>query len=157
GLIHSSVGGTPAEAWTDRATLEGDPELKEILEQYAEQVKNYDPDAATARYQAALEKHKQAVEKAKAEGKNPPAAPQKATDPRQASVRPCGLYNAMIAPLEPYAIAGAIWYQGESNSGRAKQYQKLFPAMIQNWRQVWGQGEFPFLFVQIAPHQAMKP
>ena len=60
----------------------------------------------------------------------------------------------MIAPLQPYAIAGAIWYQGEANAGRAAEYQKLFPAMIQNWRQAWGQGEFPFFFVQIAPHQA---
>ena len=63
----------------------------------------------------------------------------------------------MIAPLQPYAIAGAIWYQGEANAGRAAEYQKLFPAMIQNWRQAWGQGEFPFFFVQIAPHQAMTP
>jgi sialate O-acetylesterase len=59
--------------------------------------------------------------------------------------------------LQPFSIAGAIWYQGESNSGRAAEYQKLFPAMIQNWRQAWAQGEFPFFFVQIAPHQAMKP
>ena len=63
----------------------------------------------------------------------------------------------MIAPLQPYAIAGAIWYQGESNARRAAEYQKLFPAMIQNWRQAWGQGEFPFFFVQIAPHQGMNP
>jgi sialate O-acetylesterase len=63
----------------------------------------------------------------------------------------------MIAPLQPYAIAGAIWYQGEANSGRATEYRKLFPAMIQNWRQAWGQGKFPFLFVQIAPHQRMTP
>jgi sialate O-acetylesterase len=63
----------------------------------------------------------------------------------------------MIAPLQPYAIAGAIWYQGEGNASRAAQYQKLFPAMIQSWRQAWGQGDFPFLFVQIAPHQRMTP
>jgi sialate O-acetylesterase len=157
GLIHSSVGGTPAEAWTDRATLEGNPDLKVILEQYAEQVKKYDPAAAAAQHERAIEKHKQAVEKAKAAGEKPPQAPRAPADPRQAAVRPCGLYNAMIAPLQPYAIAGAIWYQGESNAGRAAEYQKLFPAMIQNWRQAWGQGEFPFLFVQIAPHQGMKP
>jgi sialate O-acetylesterase len=157
GLINSSVGGTPAEAWTSRATLEADPDLRETLERYAQQVKNYDPAAAAAQHQRALEKHKQAVEKAKAAGEKPPQVPRAPADPRQASVRPCGLYNAMIAPLEPYALAGGIWYQGESNAGRAGQYQKLFPAMIQNWRQAWGQGEFPFLFVQIAPHQAMKP
>jgi sialate O-acetylesterase len=157
GLINSSVGGTPAEAWTSRATLEADPDLKEIVERYAEQVKKYDPAAAAEKHQRALEKHKQAVEKAKAAGEKPPPASPVPTDPREASVRPCGLYNAMIAPLQPFAIAGAIWYQGESNAGRAAEYQKLFPAMIQNWRQAWGQGQFPFLFVQIAPHQAMKP
>jgi len=157
GLISSSVGGTPAEAWTSRATLEADPGLREILERYAEQVKTYDPEAAAAQHQRAIEKHKQAVEKAKAAGEKPPPAPRAPADPRKASVRPCGLYNAMIAPLQPYAMAGAIWYQGESNAGRAAEYQKLFPAMIQNWRQAWGQGEFPFFFVQIAPHQGMKP
>jgi sialate O-acetylesterase len=157
GLINSSVGGTPAEAWTSRATLEADPGLREILERYAEQVNKYDPVAAAAQHQRAIEKHKQVVEKATAAGEKPPPAPRAPADPRQASVRPCGLYNAMIAPLEPYAIAGAIWYQGESNAGRAAEYQKLFPAMIENWRQAWAQGEFPFLFVQIAPHQGMKP
>jgi sialate O-acetylesterase len=63
----------------------------------------------------------------------------------------------MIVPLQPYAIAGAIWYQGESNSGRAEEYRTLFPAMIQNWRTAWNQGDFPFLFVQIAPNQGMSP
>jgi sialate O-acetylesterase len=57
----------------------------------------------------------------------------------------------MIAPLVPYAIRGAIWYQGESNAGRAYEYRTLFPAMIRNWRDAWGQGDFPFLFVQLAP------
>jgi sialate O-acetylesterase len=157
GLINSSVGGTPAEAWTSRATLEADPEFKQILERHAEQVKNYDPDVAAAQYQRAVERHKEAVEKAKAAGQKPPQTPRPAIDPRKVPVRPCCLYNAMVAPLEPYAIAGAIWYQGEANSGRAAQYRRLFPAMIQDWRQAWGQGDFPFLFVQIAPHQAMKP
>jgi len=65
------------------------------------------------------------------------------------------LYNAMIAPLAPYAIQGVIWYQGESNAGRAYQYRKLLPAMIQNWRETFNQGEFPFLIVQIAPYEAI--
>lgn len=64
---------------------------------------------------------------------------------------PSVLYNAMIAPLVPYAIKGAIWYQGESNVGRGKQYQILFPSMIQSWRDQWGTGNFPFYYVQIAP------
>jgi sialate O-acetylesterase len=67
--------------------------------------------------------------------------------PNQASV----LFNGMIQPIIPVGIRGAIWYQGESNCGRAEQYQKLFPALILDWRRNWGQGEFPFLFVQLAP------
>jgi sialate O-acetylesterase len=62
----------------------------------------------------------------------------------------------MIAPLIPYGIQGAIWYQGESNAGRAYQYRKLFPAMIKNWRKDWKLGDFPFLFVQLANFRAVK-
>ena len=61
------------------------------------------------------------------------------------------LFNSMIAPVIPYRIRGVIWYQGESNIDRAVQYAKLFPAMIADWRTRWKQGDFPFLFVQIAP------
>ncbi len=63
----------------------------------------------------------------------------------------------MIAPLLPYAIRGVIWYQGESNVGRERQYRTLFPAMIADWRQAWGEGNFPFLFVQIAPFNDSSP
>ncbi|HKU78143.1 MAG TPA: sialate O-acetylesterase [Pyrinomonadaceae bacterium] len=68
---------------------------------------------------------------------------------------PSVLYNAMIAPLVPFAIRGAIWYQGESNAGRAYQYRTLFPIMIRNWRSAWGH-EFPFYFVQLANWHANK-
>ncbi len=66
------------------------------------------------------------------------------------------LFNGMIAPLIPYAIRGAIWYQGEANVGRAHQYRELFPAMIADWRSAWGQGNFPFGFVQLAPYNYAK-
>lgn len=64
---------------------------------------------------------------------------------------PTGLFNAMIHPLVPYSIKGAIWYQGENNVSRAEQYKTLFPTMIQSWRNKWGK-EFPFYFTQIAPY-----
>lgn len=70
---------------------------------------------------------------------------------------PAVLYNGMIAPLLPYAMRGVIWYQGEANVGRERQYQTLFPAMIADWRRAWGAGDFPFLFVQIAPYRDMSP
>jgi len=68
---------------------------------------------------------------------------------------PSTLYNAMIAPVVPYAIKGAIWYQGESNAGRAYQYRTLFPLMINDWRTKWGYG-FPFYFVQLANFMQQK-
>ncbi|MDT5155670.1 MAG: sialate O-acetylesterase [Acidobacteriota bacterium] len=67
---------------------------------------------------------------------------------------PAVLYNAMLAPLVPYTIRGAIWYQGEANAGRAYQYRKLFPVMIRDWRSAWGEGDFPFYFVQLANWKA---
>ena len=69
---------------------------------------------------------------------------------------PTALYNGMIAPLVPYAIRGAIWYQGESNAGQPEIYRDLFPAMIRSWRQAWGQGDFAFEFVQLPNFQAVQ-
>ncbi|MDB4766791.1 sialate O-acetylesterase, partial [bacterium] len=65
---------------------------------------------------------------------------------------PAVLYNEMIHPIIPFSCRGVIWYQGEANVDRPIQYRKLFPALIKNWRQEWGQGDFPFYFVQIAPY-----
>ncbi len=67
------------------------------------------------------------------------------------SSTPTALYNAMINPLVPFTIRGAIWYQGEANVGRGFEYRKLFPDMIASWRNAWGEGNFPFYYVQIAP------
>ena len=70
--------------------------------------------------------------------------------------RPTVLFNGMIAPLIPFAIRGVIWYQGESNAWRAAQYRSLFPAMIEDWRRHWGEGNFPFFYVQLANFRARK-
>ena len=108
GLIGSNYGGTPAEAWTSRASLDAEPLLK-------------------ARY-------------------NQPATDQPHS--------PSGLYNAMIHPLLPYGIKGAVWYQGESNASEAWLYRTLFPNMIKDWRMQFGH-EIGFYHVQLAPFQAI--
>ena len=71
------------------------------------------------------------------------------------NIMPSALYDGMLHPIIGYGIKGVIWYQGESNSDRAKEYRRLFPALITNWRKDWNQGAFPFLFVQLANY--MKP
>ena len=143
-LISSNYGGTPAEAWMRRESIEQVPELRPILTEHQKRVDDYP---------ALMKAHEAAVEKARAEGKQIPRPP---ADPKTSPQRPTGLYNAMIAPLSPYAIRGAIWYQGESNAGRAHQYRTLFPEMIYNWRRAMGNRDFPFLFVQLAPFMEIK-
>lgn len=76
---------------------------------------------------------------------------------KPAGQRLYGLYNGMIHPLLPFAIKGVAWYQGEANNNRAVQYQTVLPNMIKNWRDDFGQGNFPFLIVQIAPFKDMRP
>ncbi len=83
-----------------------------------------------------------------------PAPP---ADFRSSPAGPGVLFNGMIAPLLPYPIRGVVWYQGEANVGRERQYRTLFPALIADWRRAWGEGDFPFLFVQIAPYKGMTP
>ncbi|HEX4143538.1 MAG TPA: family 16 glycoside hydrolase [Pirellulales bacterium] len=159
GLIRSAVGGTVAESWTARAELESNPTLKHLLDQQDARVTDY-PRLLAAykeREPELLAKHEEEVAKAKAAGSKEPGKPQPPQDPATNHNRPTGLYNGSIAPLVPFAIRGAIWYQGEANAGRGKEYQTLFPAMIASWRRAWGQGDFPFLFVQIAPHNGMTP
>jgi sialate O-acetylesterase len=149
GLIHTSWGGTVCEAWTSRAALEADPQLKGMAQNYDNAVNNY--GNAVDGYLGQLDKYRDAVVKARQEGKEVPPPPPPPGHPGKNPNSPSTLYNGMIHPLLPYAIKGAIWYQGESNAGRAYQYRTLFPAMIKNWRDDWKLGDFPFLFVQLAP------
>ncbi|MCX5675360.1 MAG: sialate O-acetylesterase [Planctomycetota bacterium] len=158
GLVHTNWGGTPAEAWTSREGLESEPTLKPIYERYEQTLAAY-PKAKES-WEAVKDKRiadwEKAAQKAKADGKAAPRKPGPPAAPGTGAGRPSCLYNGMIAPLIPLGIRGAIWYQGESNAGRPLEYRRLFPAMIQDWRKHWGQGEFPFLFVQLANFMARK-
>lgn len=153
GLINTSWGGTPAEGWTQKEVLESEPDFRPILERYKEAVANY-PEAFEA-YKEELEQWRKEAAQSREKGGNPGAAPREPIGPDHHK-SPYKLYNAMIAPLLPYTIKGAIWYQGESNADRAYQYRKLFPAMIANWREGWG-NDFSFYFAQIAPHRSQGP
>ncbi len=139
GLIDSTWGGTPAEAWTSLDALGADATLMPVFAARAEKM-----DSETT-----AQRVDQADKQLKAEGKTT-TTPK--WHPNPASWRPAALYNAMIAPFTPLPIRGVIWYQGEANSGllRAPLYSRLFPAMIQDWRNQWRQGNFPFLFAQIS-------
>ena len=156
GLIHTSWGGTPAEAWTSPVALQENPGLEPILTRYKKALAVL-PEA-TAKYKEDLAKWEEAVKQAKADGKQPPYDPEPPWG-RTTRIRPPASTTRMIAPLIPYTIRGAIWYQGESNAGRAYQYRDLFPTMIKSWWNAWGQEgqeDFPFLFVQLANFMATK-
>ncbi|MDA0285604.1 MAG: sialate O-acetylesterase, partial [Planctomycetota bacterium] len=159
GLIRSAVGGTVAEAWTARQELETNPVLKPLLDQQQQRIEDHAKSlkAYADREPELLKQYELAVKKAREAGARAPRKPQPPQHPSTSSNRPTGLYNGSIVPFQPFAIKGAIWYQGESNSSRGEQYRTLFPAMISSWRRAWGQGDFPFLFVQITPHQGMTP
>lgn len=159
GLIKSAVGGTVAEAWTPKAELEANPTLKPLLDQQAAKLAAYPAQVEAWKKIEAdeLKKWEAAVAKAKDDKKLEPRKPTGPADPANNVNRPFGLYNGSIAPLVPYGTRGFIWYQGESNSGRGKEYQTLFPQLIGAWRKAWGQGDVPFLFVQITPHNNMSP
>ena len=120
GLINTSWGGTPAEAWTRRPTLESVEELEPILTRW---------DAIDVR----------------AKTREPVPRMLGPDHPHHPAV----LFNGMVAPLVPLPIAGAIWYQGETNASRAVQYRTLMQTMISDWRDAFGQ-EFPFLITQLA-------
>lgn len=156
GVVMTAWGGTRAEAWTSPEAMASTEELQPIVKAWDERAASYDAVKAKERYEAAMKAWTERVNAAKAAGKPTPRRPQMQGEPRKDRHHPSTLYNAMVAPLVPYAIRGAIWYQGESNANRAYQYRTLMPTMIQSWRDVWGQGDFPFYQVQLANFLAIN-
>lgn len=147
GLIASSWGGTKAEAWTSQAVLEENTNFLPILEQDAKNEKVFQEKLETYYADLAKERLANNGNSDKTQLKKP-----KKEENKTSYV----LYNAMLHPLINYTMKGVIWYQGESNAEKAFLYRSLFPAMVKNWRSDWNQGDFPFYFVQIAPHKGQN-
>ncbi|WP_165073231.1 sialate O-acetylesterase [Paludisphaera rhizosphaerae] len=148
GLINDAWGGSACEAWVPRDKLAADAKYKDLLTAWEEREKGFE---------AAKKKYEDAKAKAKADGKPAPNPNQDPENQMKGNSRPGNIYNGVLLPTIGYGIKGAIWYQGESNAGRAYQYRDLFPLMIQTWREQWGQGNFPFYWVQLADFMAEKP
>ena len=155
GLLNCNWGGTLVEPWIPMSKFQTTDSLKKYYESQVSSVKQrlekWDPAKAKANYEKQLAAWKEKVKKAKEAGKNAPRKPRMQQKPDASNRIPSTLYNAMTHTLVPYAIKGAIWYQGESNSGHfADDYKEHFGAMIEAWREVWGQGDFQFYWCQLA-------
>ena len=126
GLIGSYWGGTFAQAWTSREALAANPPFRKYLDMIDREISGGG---------------------ASKEGKPERRSESKPAEPKHV---PSAIFNAMIHPLIPYALTGVIWYQGEHNAGSPIEYRTLFPRLIVDWRSRWGQGDLPFLFVQLS-------
>jgi sialate O-acetylesterase len=180
GIIHSSVGGTWAQAWMSLQALDSNPATADqaavarsrqtdhaaALDAYAAMAASYEGDLAAWRV-AGGEAHEQAVadwefetafdaEPATPRPAIAQARPVRPAKPELAPNNASVLYNAMIHPLAPYPIQGVAFYQGESNRSTAAIYQSVLAALIADWRALWGR-ELPFLFVQVAPYHTLVP
>ncbi|MDP1798826.1 MAG: sialate O-acetylesterase [Planctomycetaceae bacterium] len=140
GMINNAWGGSAAEAWVNRDLLAKTEEFKPLMDRWEQQEKAFEELSLKA--DLGEDQKKQLGNLKGQMGGNH---------------RPGNIYNGVLKSHLGYGIRGAIWYQGESNAGRAYQYRNLFPLMIKNWRDEWGQGDFPFYYVQLADFLAEKP
>jgi sialate O-acetylesterase len=149
GAIQSAWGGTPAQSWVSPLGMAEDPWFIRFRLRWARALQAY--PAARQWYENARPQWEAEAEKLRKSGKEPRPAPREPMGPLHPH-QPSALYNAMIAPLTPFAIRGVLWYQGESNAESADgyEYRHLFRTLIEDWRQNWSLGDFPFLFVQLA-------
>ena len=153
GIIAEAFGASTAEAWIDRATMAADPKLKPLLNRFDAAVEKFrtNPPPVIAAPRSEDVSATNAAPKNRKRGGG-------ARDPIQDQHNATVLFNGMIAPVIPYAIRGAIWYQGESivdaNTGGIELYPHVQAALIRDWRKLWGEGDFPFYIVQLAGQDA---
>lgn len=148
GLIDNSWGGSSAEAWVPREVLAAAGTFDEYIRSQDERAAAYTDEIHAAKI---------AEYKAWEAAGKPEPRKRWPSDPRKNQHRPGNIYNGMVHPLTGYGIRGVIWYQGESNAGRAIAYRELFPLMITTWRELWEQGDFSFYWVQLADFGSENP
>ncbi len=149
GLIHTSWGGTRIEPWTPPGGFKLVDQLQQIVDEI---------ESAEAKYREELGNSLQEIElwlpearKAFADKNEIPTMPSLARFPLEERQKPTALYNGQVHALVPFGIRGAIWYQGEANRNDGPIYFEKMKALILGWREVWGIGDFPFYYVQLAP------
>jgi sialate O-acetylesterase len=129
GLINDAWGGSACEAWIRRDILTSDPQYKPLIDRWVDMEKKFESTPNDNNLKGQM----------------------------TGNHRPGNIYNGVLKPTIGFGIKGVIWYQGESNAGRAYQYRELFPLMIKSWRDEWGIGDFSFYYVQLADFLAEKP
>jgi sialate O-acetylesterase len=155
GLIDNAWGGSSCEAWVQRELFDQHPDLYgPLMQRWTDKENQTDAKEPYEAYEAGLLEWQQRAIAAKQKGEPVPSQPPRPNTDMITQHRPGNLFNGRVAPIVPFAIRGVIWYQGESNASRAYQYRHLFPLTIQNWRNAWQQGDFPFYWVQLADFRA---
>ena len=139
GMINNAWGGSACEAWINRDVLSADEQFAPLMDRWKQMEAGYATLAEKADRNENEEKQLQNLNRQ-----------------MRGNARPGNIYNGVLKSHLGYTIKGAIWYQGESNASRAYQYRELFPLMISNWREEWGQGDFPFYWVQLADFRDEK-
>jgi sialate O-acetylesterase len=140
GMINNAWGGSACEAWVNRDLLTKTASMRPLMERWILSEKAFVDLSAKTDLNEDQKKQLGGLQ-----------------NQMRGNARPANIYNGVLSSHIGYGIKGAIWYQGESNAGRAYQYRDLFPLMIQNWRDEWKQGDFPFYWVQLADFLAEKP
>ena len=156
GLIDNAWGGSSCEAWVRRELLKDNEVYAPLLSRWKKTEAQPELRESYQNYEAARLAWRDQAIAAKKSGQSAPPQPARPNNQMVTNHRPGNLFNGRLKPVMPFAIRGAIWYQGEANASRAYQYRELFPLMIHNWRSDWGQGDFPFYWVQLADYKDEK-
>jgi sialate O-acetylesterase len=150
GIIGSYRGATWNENWMTPESIKCEPALKYLFDRYEEEYARFENEAA---YERAYQEYLLELREWRAKGGWSHGMVPFAPLGPKAYQRPSGLYNCMIRPLQPYSIKGCIWYQGEGNSSRHKEFRTLFPAFVDGWRKTWENPDMPFYFVQLPAYK----